>query len=155
MKHLIFLLIPILVNTCNHSAKQTELESNKSLVESEVSSATSTEAFIEIAVKEFNQDLAQIEVVMSATDVMKLYYPLEVESQEGNEKITIQDEVLENGHTLVTLIHDNFLDDSLKGEKYVMELQEEYGRWTVISLKKNWKCWAGRGHTDWGIELCL
>ena len=113
------------------------------------------EEFIRIDATELNFQLTQITTSMSAKEVMKLYYAQEVESKEGNEKITIQEKTLETGNTLVTLIHDNFMDDSLKGEKHVMELQKENNKWRIVSLKKNWKCWEGRGHTDWGIENCF
>lgn len=155
MKYLSLLFIPILIYSCNQQAKQPMLESSKQSADSEVQITEVAEEFKEIDVSELNYHLTKLEVAMSAIDVMKLYYPLEIETQEGNEEIIIQDQILENGHTLVTLIHDNFLDDSLKGEKYLMELQKSNTKWTVISLKKNWKCWEGRGHTDWGIEFCL
>ena len=86
---------------------------------------------------------------------MQLYYPFEVENREGNEEININEKTLENGNTLVTLIHDNQMDDSVKGEKFIMELAKSEGQWNVLSIKKNWKCYEGRGHTDWGTAFCL
>lgn len=102
-----------------------------------------------------NKLLAEKDENLSAQDVIKLYYPEEVEIGEGNEKIEISEKKLENGNTLVTLIHNNLLDDSLKGEKYIMELNSTNDKWNVISIKKNWKCRLGRGHTDWGVKLCM
>ena len=91
---------------------------------------------------------------LSALEIMRLYYPISVESGEGNEIIQTTETTLENGNIVVTLIHDNLLDDSVKGVKYLLELKKVTDKWTVISLKKNWKCWNDRGHTDWGIEFC-
>jgi len=112
------------------------------------------EKFENINAVELNQMLAKESENLTAQEVMKLYYPKKVDTGEGNEKIEISENILDNGNTVVILIHDNLLDDSVKGEKYLMELKKTNGKWKVFSIKKNWKCWIGRGHTDWGIELC-
>ena len=112
------------------------------------------ETFEELSFDEFNAQLAEMTESMSAVQVMRAYYPLEVEGEEGNQTISTMDRQLENGNFQVTLIHDNQLDDSVRGEKYVMEMTKEGEKWTVVSLKKNWKCWSDRGHEDWSTELC-
>ncbi len=114
------------------------------------------EAFEIINTDELNRVLLEETKDLSAREVMELYYPRELETGEGNEneKITVSEKTLKNGNTEITLIHDNRLDDSVKGEKYIMELKGTDGEWEVVSLKKNWKCWDGRGHVDWGTELC-
>ncbi len=85
---------------------------------------------------------------------MRMYYPYKVETSEGNEIITMHTTRLNKENVEVILIHDNFLNDSVKGEKYVLYLKNIDSKWIVISLKKNWKCRDGRGHKDWGIGLC-
>lgn len=105
-----------------------------------------------IDVKAFNQKIAQVDG--TAKDIMRMYYPKEVEGEEGNQIITLKERNLANGQVEVELIHDNILDDSVRGEKYLMVLKKENNRWQVLSLKRSWRCWAGRGHEDWGIELC-
>ncbi len=102
----------------------------------------------------FNKQLAKESKKLTATEVMRLYYPDEIESEEGNQIITLSEKVLKNGHTKVSLIHDNWLDDSTRGKQLVMELKKQKGHWLVLSLKENWRCWEGRGPTEWGIELC-
>lgn len=52
---------------------------------------------------------------------MRLYYPKKFEAGEDNEKIEILENILDNGNTIVILIHDNLLDDSVKGEKLLIE----------------------------------
>ncbi|GEM_PF-2140582 len=111
------------------------------------------EEFEEINVSDFNIKLSQNTAELSPEDIMKLYYPLKVETDEGNEKIIISKRTLNNGNIEVKLIHDNLLDDSVKGIKIIMELSKSNNRWFVVSLKNNWKCW--RGHSNWGIEDCL
>jgi len=115
---------------------------------------TTYEKFEMINADELNQILAKESKNLTAQEVMKLYYPKKVETGEGNEKIEISENILDNGNTVVILIHDNLLDDSVKGEKHLIELKKTNDKWKVVSIKKNWKCWNDRGHTDWGIELC-
>lgn len=112
--------------------------------------------FIFLTVGYFNIHLESSEEELTAKEVMLLFEPQEgEEGSSGNETETIQEEILPNGNTLVTLVRDNFMDDSVKGEQHIMELEKIDGKWNVLYAKKNWKCYKGRGHTDWGIELCL
>ena len=154
MNYFISLGFSLLMLYCNLK-KDLNTPSNELLSESTTQTNEIKEEYIMIDHAELNYTLAQTTTSMSGKEVMKLYYPYEVESQEGNEIITIQEKALENGNIIVTLIHDNFLDDSLKGEKHVMELQLNNNKWSIVTLKKNWKCWEGRGHTNWGVEPCL
>lgn len=104
----------------------------------------------------FNMHLDTLTEQLSSKEVMRLFKPHEEEeSDEGNQKETIEEKVLPNGNTLVTLTRNNLMDDSMKAEQYLMELEKVDGKWTVVYVKTNWKCRTGRGHTDWGIELCL
>lgn len=112
------------------------------------------EEFQEISSDYFNQLLNEKGESLSAEEVMRLFYPYRIETSEGNEKIELSKKVSDNGNVVVTLIHDNQLDDSVRGEKYVMSLARINNKWTVLSIKTNWRCWDGRGHSDWGIERC-
>jgi len=111
------------------------------------------EAFTDIDATELNKRLSQENRTLTAQEVMRLYYPQE-SSGEGKEAIVTTQTILDNEVIEVTLIHANLPDDSTRDIKFVMELKETNEKWTVLSLKKNWKCWEGRGHTDWGIDLC-
>lgn len=155
MKYFLCFWILFLMLSCIQNPNKLNSATTEQSSETQLEIVKISEAFVEIEALELNKVLTKIEKSKSAKEVMEIYHPYKVVANEGNEKITIQEETLENGNTLVTLIHDNLLDDSVKGEKHLMELQEEKGKWTVISIKKNWKCWEGRGHTDWGIEPCL
>lgn len=109
--------------------------------------------FVTNDIAEINQKLMRETQPLSPKQIMKMYYPATV-GAEGNESITITQSIANNGNTIVTLIHDNRSDDSVKAEKYIMELKNSEDKWTVISINKNWKCRTGRGNTDWGVELC-
>lgn len=61
----------------------------------------------------------------------------------------------QSGRYIITLVHDKLLDDSQRATKIVMDaLWNTDSTWKVNGIQKNWKCWEGRGHTDWGIEFC-
>ena len=143
-----------LLSSCNEQGSNISKELKEQNVEVEKPGQKDKEFFELINTNELNKMLSRENKDLSAEDVMKIYYPAKVETGEGNEKIEISEEIATNGNTIVTLIHDNLLDDSVKGEKYLMELKKTEDKWVVISLIKNWKCRNGRGHTDWGIELC-
>lgn len=141
MKTTITLLLAFMMLSC-HSPTQ-------------VTQPTSVEEeFVSINTDELNL-LLHDQKNLNPVDVMNLHYPTELEYSEGNERIDITEKALNQDHILITLIHDNMLDDALKAEKHIMEVRKSDGQWSIISLRKNWKCRAGRGHTNWGIEYCL
>lgn len=156
MKKTILMILAISLISCNQKTKNKSEEtlSSQTNQETQIKTTDKNEEFKKVNADEFNQLLSKKEGDLSAKEVMKLFYPNEVETEEGNEQITTSEKTAENGNTIVTLIHENQLDDSLNGMKYIMELQKSNDKWIVVSIKKNWKCWNGRGHTDWGIELC-
>lgn len=149
MKTIIILLFGSTMLACNQPTKTMETDRQATKV-----TDAHKEEFVNLDTHKINELLHQ-STTLTAIDVMNLHYPTTLEYSEGNESIDITEEVLNNGHILITLIHDNLLDDALKGEKHIMELKKVEGQWNVISIKKNWKCRVGRGHTDWGIEYCL
>ena len=155
MKSTFLLFVTIFLFSCNQKTVNKNNNTQAPDKQDTTFIETATEEFEVLPTDNINQVLINTNENLSAQDIMKLYYPLEEETDEGNEKIEIFETALENGNTEVTLIHDNFMDDSQRGVKYVMVLKEVDDKWTVVSVKKNWKCWEGRGNTDWGIELCL
>ena len=131
-------------------------ESIRDLETNKIEMAEEDEQFQYLTMGFFNRHLGTLTDELSGEEVMRLFIPKEEsESNEGNEIETIHEKILENGNMLVTLIQDNLMDDSIKGEKYVMELEKFEGTWNAVYIKKNWKCREGRGHTDWGVEMCL
>ena len=92
---------------------------------------------------------------LTPEQIMKIYYPHEVNpEEEGNETITISKKELEGGTIKVCLIDDNMMDDSQKTSKIELTLEAVGSAWKVIKIEKQWKCYEGRGHTDWGIQSC-
>lgn len=159
MRIILTTLFSVLLLSCHQNSdkkKVIETSNLKTQIQKKEGSFKKTnEEFENLEIQEFNNSLSTEKNELSAKDVMHLYYPIEIENAEGKEEITIDEKTLDNGNTLVTLIHDNQMDDSVKGDKLVMELSKIDGKWKALSIKKNWKCYDGRGHTDWGTEFCL
>lgn len=116
--------------------------------------AGTKEEFKDIDFSELNMELQNTSELLSPKEIMRKFYPTRVESGEGNESIDMRETQLNNEITEVELIHDNLMDDSVKGKKFVMGLRGKNGKWQIVSLKNNWKCWPGRGSENWGTELC-
>jgi len=60
-------------------------------------------------------------------------------------------------NTVMTLIitNDGLMDDSVEAERFVFDLKKDsHGVWRVNSGQKSWKCWQGRGHTDFSAVPC-
>ena len=56
----------------------------------------------------------------------------------------------------VTVEDEGLLDDSVRGERKVIDLQmDDTGIWKVTSYSRTWKCWEGRGHTGFSDEPCI
>jgi hypothetical protein len=150
--HIAFLLLLIvLLLSCkeNHESKtgfQT-IEKPENLLDSE-------EKFESLDFSKLNMELIKRKDDPSPEDIMKSHYPNQVEGEEGNEQISIITNVISEKSVEVKLIHENLLDDSLNGVKHILRVKRVGARWMIVSLKKNWKCWEGRGHTNWGIEKC-
>ena len=86
---------------------------------------------------------------------MQLYYPDDVEyTNEGNEVITITTDGSLLTSTIVTLVHDNLLDDSVRSNKIEMLLKPDGNKWIVMSIKKSWRCWRDADNSEWTNVLC-
>ncbi len=146
---LLLLLVSLLACKENLESKtgfQTS-EKPKNLLDSE-------EKFETIDFSMLNMELIKRKDDPSPESIMKMYYPNQVEEGEGKEKISVTRNVISEKGVEVKLIHENLMDDSLNGVKHILRVKRVGARWMIVSLKKNWKCWEGRGHAYWGIEKC-
>ncbi len=56
---------------------------------------------------------------------------------------------------IITIANDGYLDDSVRGEKYSLELKmNEQGVWKFVTAAKAWRCWPGRGNQDYSTIKC-
>ena len=116
-------------------------------------STGSLESFQAIDPTAFNEEIRHRTDIGSAEALMTLFYNYPSE-EEGGSNILIESSETGNLTHEITLIHDRLMDDSQRGIKIVMTAKRSGESWEVIDLKKNWKCWEGRGHTDWGVAYC-
>jgi hypothetical protein len=54
-----------------------------------------------------------------------------------------------------TLLRDDLEDDSVRAERYVLELEQDGDVWTVVSARWEQRCHDGRGHQEFSPELCV
>jgi len=111
-----------------------------------------SESFESIDSTKFNKSISGKTDIETAEDLILLYYGFR--ESEGEANITIETKELGSGIIQVILEHDKLMDDSLRALKIVMIVKMNGQSWTVLEIKKNWKCWEGRGHTNWGTEYC-
>jgi len=54
-----------------------------------------------------------------------------------------------------TLLRDSLEDDSVRAERWLLDLSREGDVWTIVAARWEQQCHRGRGHQDFGNELCL
>jgi hypothetical protein len=56
----------------------------------------------------------------------------------------------------VVITDDQYADDSVRGERYWVEIKKDaQGVWQIVSAKRAWVCQPNRGHQDYSIAPCL
>jgi hypothetical protein len=55
----------------------------------------------------------------------------------------------------VTVTRDGLADDSVRSERYVLELERDGDVWSLVSARWEQRCHAGRGHQQFSPALCL
>lgn len=54
-----------------------------------------------------------------------------------------------------TLLRDSLEDDSVRAERWVLDLEREGDVWAIVAARWEQRCHEGRGHATFGPELCL
>lgn len=54
----------------------------------------------------------------------------------------------------VKIILEDLSDDSVRGKKMYFDLSRDGDNWSIISTRTQYKCWNGRGHTDYSVDRC-
>ncbi|NNE14565.1 MAG: hypothetical protein HKN51_06285 [Saprospiraceae bacterium] len=111
------------------------------------------EEFQDLEFSSLNEHIIKSGEMMSPKEVLIKYYPAASEA-DSNAEITITENKIDDKNIELRLVHNDIMDDSVRGQKIIMALKKVGHRWVVVTLKKNWRCWEGRGHTDWGIAMC-
>jgi len=110
------------------------------------------EEFISIDPVDFNNKIKTRTDITTPEELITLFY--NYPSEEGRPNLSISVEDFGNNEYRVTLINDKMYDDSQSGEKVIMEASRKGKIWNVSKIRKNWKCYSERGHTNWGINPC-
>ena len=100
----------------------------------------------------FNKEIEARTDIKTPEQLISIYY--NYPPNEDIPKLEINSKELKNGFIEITLIHDQQQDDSQRAIKIVMLTKRNGKKWVVFEIKKNRKCYDGRGHTNWGTELC-
>ena len=111
-----------------------------------------SESFETIDTEQINKDINSYTEIKTPEHLVIFYYNYPKNEEKPELKITkrkIDNQVYE-----ITLIHDHQADDSQRAEKIIMTAEKIDDKWNVKKILRNWKCQDGRGHTDWGIEVC-
>src|SRR5688572_14414355 len=111
-----------------------------------------SESFEDVDPRDFNETIATRTDIKSPEELIKIYY--DYPPNEGTPKLAVNAVTLSEHKYEITLIHSGLEDDSQSGTKVVMVAELKGSTWRVETIKKNWKCWEGRGHTDWGTAYC-
>jgi hypothetical protein len=54
----------------------------------------------------------------------------------------------------VTLTQEGLSDDSVDGEKRIIDFEKVNGLWTIKQIRLGFKCWQNRGHTNYSGQPC-
>jgi len=112
-----------------------------------------SERFNVIDPTKFNKKIAQRADISTPKELIKIFY--NHPKSERMPKLTLNSRKIDKELIEITLIHDNLKDDSQRATKIIMIATLKNKKWAVIEIKTNWKCWNGRGHTNWSTDLCI
>lgn len=57
----------------------------------------------------------------------------------------VADTIEDNEGSIITVIRDGFLDDSVRGDIHIFRIEKKNHKWLIVSVKKSTKCWKGDG----------
>ncbi|MEM8717785.1 MAG: hypothetical protein AAGE84_00555 [Cyanobacteria bacterium P01_G01_bin.39] len=75
-----------------------------------------------------------------------------------SDRLEIKQDYPQDNLATVTITQTKLEDDSVEGHRYLLEFAP-YGdqreeKWQLIWAGEQFRCWSGRGHQDWGTNLC-
>lgn len=121
---------------------------------------SSGDSYKTIDVADFNKKIAEAaakneEWVKFPTQVIARWLPPFEEF--GSRNIEMNSEFADVTDFLkVVVTDDQYADDSVRGERYWVEIKKDAkGVWQIVSAKRAWICRQNRGHQDYSIEPCL
>ena len=73
---------------------------------------------------------------------------------EGNSRFSLEQAEISNEHVRIIVTQEGLLDDSVYGEKRIIEFKYKVNRWMIDNIKLGFKCQSGRGQEEYSGELC-
>lgn len=75
-----------------------------------------------------------------------------------SDRLEIQEDYSQDNIATVTITQTKLSDDSVEGYRYLIQFAP-YGdqtkqKWQIVWAGEQFRCWLGRGHQDWGTDLC-
>lgn len=111
-----------------------------------------SESFASMDTQSFNEKIANRSDIETPEELIIMYY--DYPEVKESPQFSVQFKELKADEYKITLIHEAIEDDSQSAIKIVMLAEKDGQTWVVLKIDKNWKCSAGRGHTNWGTGLC-
>ncbi len=102
-----------------------------------------------ILIDEMNKKFSKLKNY-SPEAAMALYAPKD-KYAEGNYTYQISTKKINDQIEEIVLLELGLMDDTKDARKILMQVKNKN---KIISIQENFKCKKGRGHEDWGTELC-
>ncbi|MEC4117406.1 hypothetical protein [Myroides phaeus] len=87
--------------------------------------------------------------------VMQKYQPEDTGAEGKYSYVITKANTDKENVTLLTLVEDGLMDDSIKAIKVKMEVETIDGNFKVLSIQESYQCYQNRGHEDWSAEFCI
>jgi hypothetical protein len=112
-----------------------------------------SKSFKTVDPKRFNEIIANRTDIKTAGDLMALY--ADSNGIGATNIASVKTDDLGSNEYEITLIREKIDDDSQAAEKIVLIALLSGQTWKIIEIRKSWKCWDDRGHTNWGKDACF
>jgi hypothetical protein len=114
-----------------------------------------TDSFINEDIKNYNDRISNGHLNKEQWTVDPILIVRELfKSDDFERKIIIDFEGKSKDEIVITLTREGLEDDSVDGEKRIIEFEKENNLWTIRTIKLGFKCWKSRGHTNYSGDLC-
>lgn len=109
----------------------------------------------EIEYESFNKQILSASIVNEAwvLDPEKVAFRFVGEAESGVDRQHKM--VVRESEAKAIIIEDNYPDDSVRGAKFIIELEKDVDNtWYITSALWGQRCWAGRGHQNYSCKSC-
>lgn len=73
---------------------------------------------------------------------------------EGHSRFALEQAEISNEHVRIIVTQEGLLDDSVYGEKRIIEFKYKDNRWIIDNIQLGFKCQSGRGQKKYSGEIC-